>query len=1634
MALTKPRAYQIYDIDYKQAVRAISLTDVNLAGGAPSQVDGINLSVNDRILVAGQDPATENGIYFVSVLGSGENGTWVRSTDTNSTGELLSGTVVMVTEGETYADTQWKLITNGEIVIGTTPLTFEQNTGDSFGNIYANGTAILANSVSGSITFASGNGIQIIGNNTTKTVTIASTGSLATTDIANGNSNVSITTSGGNVTVSVGGISNVATFTTANVITAANLLPASNVTYSLGSSDNRWKDLWVANNSIYLGEVTIGTVGSTLTVNGANVLTGNAGSNFSTSGNVVGGNILTSGAVSATGNVTGNYIIGNGSQLTGLPAGYSNANAASFMAEFGSNTISTTGTITAGNITGNNLLTAGLISSTGNITGGNVLATNLTGTLLTSSQTNITSVGTLESLSVTGTVTGGNISAINLSGSLTTNEQGNITSVGTLTSLNSGAISSSGNVTASNLITGGSITAAGNIQSGNILTSGLITATGTITGGNIATAGTITATGNLVAGNVSATNLTGTLLTASQPNITAVGTLSSLSVTGTVTGGNIATAGTVSATGTITGANITGGNLLTPGVVSASGNLFANNAVLAGNLQVNGNITYINSNVVTINDVAINLGNNASNVTQVNNGGLELGPQGSPYVTFLYNSSANTWTSSAGLSAVANVVGGNLITGGLISATGNVIGGNVITLGNVGIGTASPAGLLQIASSQGNVTVRDLSSQTSSTDIGIVFDGTGNLKSGMFTEVNGNILSYGINVRQIDSAYNEALSGGIFRLDTRSGNAFGDAGCFVVKARSAGSNVEFSSIVIDFNSGNTVLSPFKGNVGVGNVPAPAYQLHVNGSAFANSFLTSGAISATGNITGGNILFGSGGVIGTGNVNAQNITASGASGRVAMATDAGGSINMGRLDGVASSPYIDFNTSATGVDYDVRLQATGNAGTQGGGTLTITAATVAATAILSAAGNIQGGNLRTTGLISSTGNVTGGNILTAGLISVTGNISGGNLNITGNIIDTGPLSIITGSNGNIALTPNGTGIVTVSSALSAVGNIDSGNLRTTGLISATGNVSGNNFVVGISSLGTVSTTAGWYFETSFSVAGQDTEPRGVDFKSDGTRMYVVGQTGDDIIQYDLGTAWDVSTAVYGNAFVVSAQSTSPFDVSLGDGGTKMYVLDGNNDTVFQYTLSTPWDVGTATYASLSFSVSGQEATPTGMWFRPDGTKFFVVGNTGDDINEYNLGTAWNISTASFVTQSASFSIYETTPVGVAFSDDGLRAWIVGPGYNRITQFDLSVAWDVSTLAFNSYLPIAGSGNLLVLGSSGLYVNTTAGVAYVSDYQNDRIFQYATDTPTGQLAGPQWTAQTDLNVGQNLAVNGNLWGGQQARFVSSVTASGFNSTNFATSSATATNSLLTGVTTGAVNFGTAMTSGILTIGGTLGTGAINIGRSTANQSIIIGNGVTGSGNVKTIDIGTLGAAGSNTNINIGSTTANSVTTIRIAGNIINGQANGVGNIGNATGYFNTIFARATSAQYADLAEIYVADVTYAPGTLVEFGGTNEVTITTQSHSTRIAGIVSTNPSYLMNATQNSDTAVPVALTGRVPCSVVGNIAKGDRLVASDIPGVATVLELNKYQPACIVGKALENYNSDQPGTIEVAVGRT
>ena len=280
MGLTRIRAEQISDIDYKQAVRVITLSDVTLSGGAPATVDGVNLSTGNRVLVAGQSTGSQNGLYIVQTVGAGSNGTWIRSSDGNADGEIEAGMIVMVTEGDIYKDTQWKLTTNDPIVIGTTPLVFEQNSAYAFGNIYANGTAVLADAVGGTVSFAAGTNITIVGNNTSKTVTFSAGGGGGGTP-GGADTNVQFNDGG-----SFGGTAGFTFDKTTNAVSTTGTVSA--------TGNIQGSNLLTGGLISATGNVTSGNLSTTLVT----------ATTLSATGNVQGGNLRTAGLISATGSIT----------------------------------------------------------------------------------------------------------------------------------------------------------------------------------------------------------------------------------------------------------------------------------------------------------------------------------------------------------------------------------------------------------------------------------------------------------------------------------------------------------------------------------------------------------------------------------------------------------------------------------------------------------------------------------------------------------------------------------------------------------------------------------------------------------------------------------------------------------------------------------------------------------------------------------------------------------------------------------------------------------------------------------------------------------------------------------------------------------------------------------------------------------------------------------------------------------------------------------------------------------------------------------------------------------------------------------------------------------------------------------
>jgi sugar lactone lactonase YvrE len=253
----------------------------------------------------------------------------------------------------------------------------------------------------------------------------------------------------------------------------------------------------------------------------------------------------------------------------------------------------------------------------------------------------------------------------------------------------------------------------------------------------------------------------------------------------------------------------------------------------------------------------------------------------------------------------------------------------------------------------------------------------------------------------------------------------------------------------------------------------------------------------------------------------------------------------------------------------------------------------------------------------------------------------------------------------------------------------------------------------------------YDSVSFSVASQELTPTGVAFNTDGTKMFICGSAGDEVNEYALSTAWDVSTASYTTVFSVSAQDTAPEDITFKPDGTKMYMVGRTGDAVYQYSLSTAYGISTASYDSVSLSVSSQDIFPTGLRFSSDGTKLFVLGDTNDTIYQYDLTTAWDLSTASYASKSFSVASQDSAPSSLAFNDSGTKLFVLGRSTRDAFQYTLSTAWDISTASYDSITFVLENqpGD-----PAGMAFSADGTKMYVVDYNADLVYQYSTAVAT------------------------------------------------------------------------------------------------------------------------------------------------------------------------------------------------------------------------------------------------------------------------------------------------------------------
>ena len=440
--------------------------------------------------------------------------------------------------------------------------------------------------------------------------------------------------------------------------------------------------------------------------------------------------------------------------------------------------------------------------------------------------------------------------------------------------------------------------------------------------------------------------------------------------------------------------------------------------------------------------------------------------------------------------------------------------------------------------------------------------------------------------------------------------------------------------------------------------------------------------------------------------------------------------------------------------------------------------------------------------------------------------------------------------------------------------------------------------------------------------------------------------------------------------------------------------------------------------------------------------------------YNTRVAVFSKDSSFTPSSPTSVTFPTIYPGVTLSS-GLSAVFAGTATNSSLLNSLA-----SSQFMRSDATTSTTGTLSVLNNTGLYVG--AG----------NVINLSTTSTDGNINGTVSGGNVNIkaNVGgvnyvvaQALGSNGTFAISNAATVGSTLNVTG----NVTGGNIISGGSLsVTGTITGGTIIGNVVppAGGAISTTGNVSGGNVNVTtRVSAGGNIVAGGNVSAGGNVTgtyilgdggllsnvssavsvtQIQNGTsnakIGTTGGNLTINIGGTSnvvvvdsTSIYTNVVSVNSIAKTGTNAVGNIGSASNYFNQVFATATTALYADVAERFAADEVLEAGTVVELGGPAEITKSRMELSENVFGVISTRAAYLMNGgAGDNDTHPPVAMTGRVPVKVTGTVRKGDRLVSAG-SGIARAAQAGEATSFNVIGRSLVDKLTPESGTIEAIV---
>ena len=982
-----------------------------------------------------------------------------------------------------------------------------------------------------------------------------------------------------------------------------------------------------------------------------------------------------------------------------------------------------------------------------------------------------------------------------------------------------------------------------------------------------------------------------------------------------------------------------------------------------GNVVVSANIASI-----TVSSVTLKVGTSPNPVT---NTATYSSYSQTLYVEIPDNLSIGNVTASGNITATGNLTVTNANLGNL--ATANFFSGNGNALFN--IQGANITGAVSSASTSGTVTSN---AQPNITSVGTLTSVTvtGNINAGNATLGNAVTANYfigsGANLTNIPGSN---ISGTI--SNANYANYAGDI------INSTQSNITAV--------GSLATLSVVGNANIGNIGA------TNG-VFTN---VSGNGSALTSITGANV-----------------------SGAVSYATTANSIAGANVSGAVANATHA--STANTIVDAaQPNITSTG----------TLTSVSVS--------GNANIGNVGTS-IITATGNITGGNLSTGGTLSVSGNTTLGNLSVTGTL-NAGDITVGSISNGtsNVDIVGVSGNVVTSVAGVANVLVVTTSGANIAGTLSVSGNINAGN-VTATTFTGTLSGTA-----TSATTAGTVTTAAQPNITSTGTlsSLTVSGNS-------NLGAVGNVR--ITGSAGFLQNDGngvlsfTSPITQIIPGAANALLYSDGANNISASGNIkfNDPQLVITGT-----LSVSGNANVGN-----IGATNIVGTLTTGAQPNITSVGTLTGL-TLSNTLNSNSNIVLNNVNANISTLGNISANYFIGniQGANVIGAVaNATHAVTAGTANSVALANVSGAGNIASININGnssqiLYGNGVFAAASVT-YGNSNVATFLasygsnTITTTGNVSvgniignGQALTGLAGANVtGQvgNALVAGTVYTAAQPNITSIGTLTGLGVNGTITGANITAN---TGVFTG-------NGSGLSAIAGANVSGAVGLATFATTANAVAGANVSGAvsfattanavagGNVS----GTVASATSATTAGTVTTAAQSnitsvgiLSSLSVSGTLTTTSITTGANItaGTITGNWSLSAGSRLNATYADLAEKYVADAEYHPGTVLVFGGNHEVTLSTTSDSFRVAGVVTTNPAYTMNNDCMGEHVVTIALQGRVPVKVIGPVYKGDLLVSCNN---GHAIANNIARAGTIIGKSLENF-TDASGVIEVAVGR-